>query len=583
MIKKNSVTAYALTVITPYKFLLIIGLVASCCYGLIDALLIWFIKPLLDDGFIAKNIQFIYKIPVFLFCIFTCRALTAYVAQYTLAKVSYQAAAQLKEHLFKKLLSYPATIYENKPAAEFMTKISFKTTALATSMSEALSMIMRECVTIIGLLIVMFMASPLLTCLYLMSVPLSIAVFTFIGKKARTFHEQVHRSLEEKNNHLQEVIQGHLVVKSFGSHFFEMKKFKALVMNHLFYELKEARVLAQGSAFIQFIGGLVIMSIIYLSTTTGRTTLSGGDFTCLVTAILALLRPVKQLSKVNELWQKAITNAKSLLELEDYPQEMHKHQEEKNFYKPHQPAALSFVDVSFHYGQGDHREILSHISFELEPGQTVAIVGPSGGGKSTLVSLVPRLYDYQGSIFLDGQDIQQLPLAYLRKKTALVSQHIILFNDTIAANIAYGHDNIDWIAVKKAAQLAFSSDFIEQLPQGYLTLLGPKGYRLSGGQRQRIALARAFYKQAPLLILDEATSALDSESEDQIQRALSSLMAQSSTLVIAHRLSTIMNAHKILVIDKGRLIEQGTHNELIRQQGFYAQLYQQTLPEENLP
>jgi subfamily B ATP-binding cassette protein MsbA len=238
------------------------------------------------------------------------------------------------------------------------------------------------------------------------------------------------------------------------------------------------------------------------------------------------------------------------------------------------------VNVSYQYGQGAQTKVLRDISFELERGQTLAIVGPSGGGKSTLVSLVLRLYEYQGSILLDGQNIKKMPLGVLREKTAFVSQHITLFNESIAANIAYGYQEIDWVAVKRAAQLAYAADFIEKLPQGYFTLLGPKGHRLSGGQRQRLALARAFYKQAPLLILDEATSALDTESEDKIQHALVSLMAQSSTLVIAHRLSTIINAHKILVIDKGRLVEQGTHEELIKKQGIYTHLYQQAVPDQ---
>ncbi|NBV28518.1 ATP-binding cassette domain-containing protein, partial [bacterium] len=483
------------------------------------------------------------------------------------------------EHLFEKLLRYPSCVYENQPPGEFITRIGFQTTKMATSMSEALSVMSRECVTILGLLIVMLMASPFFTILYLLSLPLSIAVFTYVGKKSRMMQQKVNIALEEKNNHIQEVVYGHLVVKSFGGHLFELKKFQKLLGHNLLHELKEARVMAQGAAFIQFIGGVVIITIITLSTTIGRSHITGGDFACLITAILALLRPIKQLTKVNEIWQRALASANNLILMESYPQEDIQ-QHEKTKANNTNPARLAFINVSYQYGQDVHTEVLRDISFELERGQTLAIVGPSGGGKSTLVSLVLRLYEYQGTILLDGQDIKTMPLSVLREKTAFVSQHITLFNESIAANIAYGYQEIDWVAVKRAAQLAYASDFIEALPQGYLTLLGSKGHRLSGGQRQRLALARAFYKQASLLILDEATSALDTESEDKIQHALASLMAQSSTLVIAHRLSTIINAHQILVIDKGRLVEQGTHEELIKKQGIYTNLYQQVSPDE---
>jgi ATP-binding cassette, subfamily B, bacterial MsbA len=287
---------------------------------------------------------------------------------------------------------------------------------------------------------------------------------------------------------------------------------------------------------------------------------------------------MKQLTKVHEKWQQALTIANILIELENYPLELVQLSiplKNYNYDFLNKTSRLEFKNVSFYSPGEDGAQILRNISFTVEPGQTVAIVGPSGGGKSSLVSLVSRFYDYQGSITLDGVELRSIPLAQLRNSIGYVSQQITIFHDTVEANIAYGASNPDLSNIYKAATLAFAHDFIEQLPLGYQTILGSNqgGYKLSGGQRQRLALARVFYKQAPLIILDEATSALDNESEDKIQASLMNLVATASTLVVAHRLSTVINADKILVIDKGQIVEEGSHNELIKLGGLYASLY----------
>lgn len=558
---------------------LLFGFLASCCYGIIDGTLIWMVKPLMDKGFIAQDQHFISKIPLYLLGIFFLRSLVTYSAQFFLAKVSAEMASQLKVKFFGGLLKYPAHVYDQKTSSEFICKINDHSYMLANSTTDLINLLAREALTIIALLAVMFMASPIFTGIYLLSVPLVIAILSYATRRSLVMQRKVHRSSEEIEHHLQEVIDGHIVVKSFLGYDVEKDKFQGSVDKNLEARIGEAHIIARGSAFVQFIGGLVIALILFLAQSP-FSKLSGGEFACLMTAILALLRPLKQLSTVSDLFQKVVASAESLLSLNKIPQEHLQGVCHKAKKRP--PAALQFIDVSFSYGGEKENTSLKNVNFTLEPGQTVALVGPSGGGKSTLVSLIPRFYQGEGMILLNGRNINDLSLEELRDHIAIVSQQITLFNDSVASNIAYGSYDIDWVQLKKAAQLAYAEDFINALPQGFLTKIGPGGYRLSGGERQRLALARAFYKRASLIILDEATSALDADSEEQIQRALVSLMAQSSTLVIAHRLSTIMHAQNILVLDKGTIVEHGTHAELLKAQGLYAHLYQQSAGESSL-
>ena len=572
---------FTLAQLKPNWKCILFGFLASCTYGIIDGTLIWLIKPLMDKGFIGHDYRFIHKIPLFLLGIFLIRSIVTFTAHYFLSKASVEISARLRKELFHDLLHYPASLYDQKHSSDFIAKINQQAVMLAESATSVINLIAREGLTIVALLTVMIYASPVFTLIYLLSVPFIIGILAYATRHSIVLQRSVYRSAEAIDHHLQEVVIGHFIVKAFLGYQVEAQKFAQTVDDHLTARLNEAKIIARGAAFVQMIGGMVIALILFLGQSP-FCKLSGGDFACLLTSILALLRPLKQLSLVSELVQKVVTSSESLLGLKHYPKEkieMHNLPE-----KPAQQGAakLEFVNVNFSYPLQEDVGALQNITFSLQPGQTIALVGPSGGGKSTLVSLVPRFYDYQGQIFLNDQDIATLSLTYLRQNISLVAQETILFNDSVAANIAYGAAEIDWVGVRTAAQLAFAEEFISDLPQGFLTKIGPGGHRLSGGERQRLALARAFYKEAPLLILDEATSALDSETEDQIQRALASLMARSSTLVIAHRLSTITHADKILVLDKGMILEQGSHQELLNLQGVYAQLYNQSFREQHV-
>ncbi len=570
---KSSTFVFIEQQLTPYKWTLLIGFIASCIYGIVDGLLIWLVKPLMDKGFIGHDYHFIHKIPLYLLAIFCIRSLVTFTAQFFLTKASIQVSSQLRKKLFSDLLLYPASLYDRKSAADFMAKINQQSILFAESATLAINLIAREGLTIFALLTVMILASPLFTLIYFLSVPLIISVLSYAAKHSLVMQKNVHKSNEDLDRHLHEVVSGHLIIKSFLGYDLEQQRFLRSLEGHIDAKLKEAKILARSAAFIQLIGGCVISLILFLSQSP-FCRLSGGDFACLLTAVLALLRPLKQLSSLSELGQKVISSTLYIQTLEEYPKESLSSQS-AIVHVSQLPARLEFERVSFSYPQ-QAEKILKNISFTLEPGQTVALVGPSGGGKTTLVSLVPRFYDYQGNIFLNDKEINSLSLAQLRNQIAFVAQDTVLFHDTVAANIAYGDQKIDWIGVKSAAKMAYADDFIEELPKGYLTIIGAGGLKLSGGQRQRLALARAFYKKASLLILDEATSALDHESQDQVQKALNSLMKSSSTLVIAHRLSTIIHADKILVLDRGAVLEEGTHDALINKKGFYAQLYQQS-------
>lgn len=558
-----------------------IGFLASCTYGIIDGTLIGLVKPLMDKGFIGQNYGFIHKIPLILLGIFMVRSIVTFTAHYFISKASVEISARLRKELFHDLLHYPAALYDRKNSSEFIQKINQQALVLAESATMVINLMAREGLTIIALLIVMIYASPLFTMIYLLSVPVIIGILSYATRQSIVLQRCVYRSAEAIDHHLQEVVTGHLIVKAFLGHHVESQKFSQTIDDHQEARLNEAKITARGAACVQLIGGMVIALILFLGQSP-FCKLSGGDFACLLTAILAMLRPLKQLSLVGELMQKVITSGESLLSLKTYPKEQIDSPLVQTPAVQCSAVKLEFIQVDFAYPVQDNPGALQNISFVLPPGQTIALVGPSGGGKSTLVSLVPRFYEYHGKILMNDRDIMSLSLTELRQNISLVAQETILFNDTVAANIAYGSAEMDWVEVRTAAQLAFAEDFVNDLPQGFLTKIGPGGHRLSGGERQRLALARAFYKKAPLLILDEATSALDHESEEQIQRALVSLMARSSTLVIAHRLSTIMHADCILVLDKGRIVEQGTHKELLTLQGLYAQLYAQSFREQHV-
>ena len=551
-------------------FFLATGILASAFYGGVDACLVRLIKHLLDDGFVQQDQSFLSVLPYYLVLFFVIRSVAGFFSQYFMAVASVTSTAFLRKHLLGKILRYPSSVYQKHPTGELMNRVIYSTQVLCQLTSEFFSILIREGVTIVGLVIVMLLSSVHFTFIYLATLPFSLIILSKVGAKARKNNISANETTEKLSTHLQQLIQSEQVVKSFGAQQFEHNRFSALVEKNSLHELKQFKAVSLGSSLVQFIGGIALTLIIYLSLSPYLPPISAGEFTCLITAILALLRPIKQMTKLNGDWQKISSYCKQLEEMLSWSLEADSHKEALASVKGH----ICFDEVSFKYSNNREEEILSGINLDVKPGSTVAIIGPSGGGKTTLISLLPRFYEiFSGSIKIDGTDIKKFPLGQLRSLISLVGQDIRLLDGSILSNIAYGDPNPCLEEAKIAAKLAHADNFIMELENSYYTSIGENGTLLSGGQRQRLAIARAFYKKAPILILDEATSALDHESEEKVQQALQSLMSNSTTLVIAHKLKTIINADLIVVIDKGCIIEIGDHQSLMQKKGFYFQMH----------
>jgi subfamily B ATP-binding cassette protein MsbA len=558
-----------LTYVWPYRYAFALAIFGNILYGVVDAGLLKLMQPLLDEGFVGHNPVFIRWLPFAIIAIFVVRGLATFLSTYFMGWVGRNVVMNFRLEIFKHLLTLPTSYFDRATSGEILSKIIYNVEQVADASSEALTELVRETFTTIGILAVMFSISWRLTLLFFVLGPLMAGIIHFVSKRTRMVSGRIQESMGEVAHVAEEAIEGQKVIKAFGGQNYETGKFHNAIQNNRRQEMKLISTAAINIPMIQLIGAFALAAMIYLATLDPHhawgTAISPGAFATMMTSMIALLRPIKQLTKVNNHIQKGLAGASSIFALLDEKAETDTGTKKIAFPQGH----IVYHNVSFSYG---HARTLENISFEVKPGETIAIVGRSGGGKSTLVNLLPRFYEAAGDIRIDGINIRDLPLDCLRDLIAIVSQQVVLFNDTIARNIAYGREEHSREEIIAAAQSAYAMEFIERLPQGLDTIVGENGVRLSGGQRQRLAIARAMLKKAPILVLDEATSALDTESERYIQAALEKLMAQCTTLVIAHRLSTIENANRIIVIDDGQIIEVGTHQELMQAQGAYASL-----------
>lgn len=556
--------------VLPYKRIFLVAVVAMAAFAATDA---GFAKIMeyLTDEIVAKDADGIRLVALGLVGVFLFRAVTGFVSEYCINWVGRSVIKDLRTELFDQLLRMPTTYYDKIATGNLISKLTFDVEQVSQAATTAITVVIRDTLTVIYLLILMFSNNWQLTLVFLLVGPFVSYLMVVISKRFRNISKRIQASMGDITHVSQEAIEGHRVIKAFGGHEYESEHFEKVNDANRHQRMKMETTRATSIGLIQFIAAIAVAGVMFVATTENvLPELTPGIFTSLITAMILLQKPIKRLTSVNSQLQRGIAAAGSIFELLDSAREA----DHGNGRIEDVKGRVAYEQVSFAY-EVEGRPVLREVDFVIEPGQTVAFVGRSGSGKTTLVNLLPRFYEIaNGVIRIDGQDIRELSLDALRRHIALVSQNVTLFNDTVARNIAYGClGDKNEEQIRRAAEIAHAMEFIEQLPEGMQTVVGEDGIMLSGGQRQRLAIARALLKDAPILILDEATSALDNESERHIQSALDDLLRDRTTLVIAHRLSTIERADRIIVLDQGRMIESGTHAELLAAEGHYAALY----------
>ncbi|MGH1372416.1 MAG: lipid A export permease/ATP-binding protein MsbA [Cellvibrionaceae bacterium] len=507
-------------------------------------------------------------IPLVMMAIFVVRGIGSFVGNYFIAKVSLNIVHTLRVQLFNQLTTLPSSYFDANNSGNLISTITYNVQGVTGAATDALKVLIREGATVIALFAYLLWKDWKLTMVFVVIAPFIGILVSVVGKRLKKLASKIQVVMGNITHICSEMISGYRVMRTFSGEDYEKGRFQDVSKENLKQNLKLVRTSAIATPVMQIIVAMAMGTLVFLAMTFMDTS-TPGPFIAYITAAGLIPKPVRQLSEVYGTIQKGIAAAQSIFEQLD-----EKPEADTGELAPERVnGRLQIQDLSFAYQTEDGR-VLNRINLDIAAGETVALVGSSGSGKSTLASLIPRFYDFQeGDILLDGHSLRDYSLASLRRQIALVNQDVVLFNDSVASNIAYGGlegRSID--DIRQAANAAHATDFIEAMPEGFETLIGEDGTRLSGGQRQRLAIARALLKDAPILILDEATSALDTESERAIQDALEELMKGRTTIVIAHRLSTIEKADKIVVMEKGSIVEVGSHRELLEKSGAYARL-----------
>ena len=545
----------------------IIGMIMTAAS---DPALSAIMKPILDGGFIERDQEIITLIPLGLFTIFFLRSIGIFLTIYFMAKVGRSLVFRLREMMFEKLLKLPASFYDKTSSGDLMSRISHNVELLSSVAARSLIILIRDTLTIVGLLIWMFYLSWELTLFFITAAPFIVILVSTLNKRFRRLTHDAQNSVGGIIHVVQEIIQGSKIVKIFNGYKKESKRFYETNSKNYQSHMKLALTEGVNSAIIMLIVGSSLSGIILLSTFDFiLETITVGSFVSFMFAMFMILGPARGLASINARLQQGIAAGESVFELIDQLSE----NDCGALNKINIKSEIIFDNISFKY-ENSESLVLNNINLKIKSGEFIALVGMSGCGKSTLVNLIPRLYNpSSGVIKVNDIDIQDVKLNVLRDQISYVGQDIVLFNDTIKNNIIYGKKDVSDEAINRSLERAYAKDFVEEMPDGINTVIGENGVLLSGGQRQRLAIARAFLKNAHILIFDEATSSLDSVSEKFIQKALDELKLGKTTLIIAHRLSTVEKANKIIVMDNGTIIESGTHNELIDRKKYYYELY----------
>ena len=565
-----AVYARLLRHVVPYWRVFALGMIMTVVLGLTEPLLPWILERVVSS-FEEKSLEGVPMYALLFLGVFLVRGLSSFLSMFLLESLAARVVQDLRQAMFARLMRIPTPVYDNVASGTLISRVTYDAQQVAEAATRAVTVLVRDSVAVVGLLGFMFWVDWKLTLIALATAPVVMIIVVYFSRRLRRMSHGVQRTMGDVTHVLQESIEGHKVVKVFSSQDYETKRFTDAANRVRRFQVKFAAAAAATAPIGQMVTAIALAIILLLCAQmfeSGAITIS--DFVSFFTAMALLFTPIKRLTRVNAVIQRGIAAAASVFAMIDAPVE----RDDGSVRIGRAEGRLELDSVTFRY-EGTSRSALDAVSISVEPGETMALVGPSGSGKTTIAGLIPRFHDPDGgSVRLDGVDLRDLTLDSLRANVALVSQDIVLFNDTVAANIAYGAAaGASRAKIMDAARAAHAIEFIEAMPEGLDTLIGERGVKLSGGQRQRLAIARAVLKDAPILILDEATSSLDGESERYIQEAVERLRKGRTTLVIAHRLSTIEGADRIVVMDGGRIADIGAHAELIERNGLYAGLY----------
>ncbi|MDO8705698.1 MAG: lipid A export permease/ATP-binding protein MsbA [Sulfuricaulis sp.] len=552
----------------PYKWKFAIAVSGMVVLAITSAAFAALMKPLVDQGFVGKDMTTIRLVPPLIIGLFLVRGIANFVSQYSVSWVGRRVTFDIRNAIFTHLMHLPSGFYDMNATGGLISKLIFDVEKIAAAVTEAIFVVIRDGLTVIVMAAWMIYLNWKLTIFFAILAPISSLLVRTMSRRFRKISRQIQLSMGEISQVTQEATEGQRVVKAFGGQATEVRAFTEVNEKNRRQSMRKVTVSAVGMGLVQLLAAIALALVIYFALLSGEIT--AGGFISYITAVTWMMNPAKRLSQINETIQTGLAAAQSVFALLDEPAEP----DTGTVTLTQVRGRVDYRQVGFRYPVAES-EALQDVSFTVEPGQTVALVGASGSGKTTTASLLPRFYRVtHGEILFDGVNINDLVLADLRHHVAIVGQETLLFNDTVRHNIAYGQEGpIDEGRLMQAATAAHVMEFATKLPQGVDTFVGERGLRLSGGQRQRIAIARALYKNAPVLILDEATSSLDTESERLVQAAMQKLMENRTTLVIAHRLSTVEHADRIVVFAHGRVVESGTHRELLARNGVYAGLY----------